>query len=442
MAIHTRAFTAATGRTSGEKSPTYRRSASVEELERPVQVAFGLPDRGHRDARPVAVLGQAVLLAQLPGPQQLLPGALEVVPLAEDGADPDVHVRRAPQHGATLPGGERQPPLEDAQRLAQPTLREPDVGQGEPAPDDVREVTGLLQARHGRGIPAGRRLEIPARPGGECQEPGCASTRKVVVLADEVQRPPGMGRGAGHVAEDQGLAGPVHGDRARQATERRLVDDDHRARWRGSPVRGLVRRVEPPLGVPQPLLDALDLAPDEERPGVGVAQHGPDAEQLVGERLEPPPQRGLLPILASRRDRKLHQVRRPRNVPARHRVADGLGAVAVLLVPLACPTVQLGRQLGLLVQEARPQDVGEELVVAVPLAPVVERDEEQVASIERLQHGLAPALAGHGVAQRAGQPVEDRGLQQEAPARVRAAGAGPLRPGSRRCSGRPPRSPR
>ena len=200
--------------------------------------------------------------------------------------------------GPTLPGGERQSPLVDAQRLAETTLRDPDVGQGDRAPDHVREVTGLLQARHAGGVPAARGLEIPARPGGERQEPGCASAPEVVVLADEVERPPGMGHGAGHIAEDQGLSGPVHGDRARQSAERRLVDDDHRARSLGGPVHGLVRRVEPPLGVPQPLLDALDLAPDEERPGVGVAQHGPDPEQLVGERLEPAAQRGLLAMLA------------------------------------------------------------------------------------------------------------------------------------------------
>ena len=87
----------------------------------------------------------------------------------------------------------------------------------------------------------------------------------------------------------------------------------------------------------------------------------------------------------------------------------------MLLVPLACPPVQLRHQPGSLVEQARPQHVGEELVVAVPPAAVVERDEEQVPAIERLERGLAPVLAGDGVAQRAGQRVEDRRLQQEAP---------------------------
>ena len=90
-------------------------------------------------------------------------------------------------------------------------------------------------------------------------------------------------------------------------------------------------------------------------------------------------------------------------------------AVAVVLVPVARPTVELGHAVGLLVQEARPQHVGEELVVAIPAPPVVERDEEEVPAIERLQHRLAALVTGDGIAERASQPIQDRGLQQEAP---------------------------
>src|SRR6267154_571999 len=73
----------------------------------------------------------------------------------------------------------------------------------------------------------------------------------------------------------------------------------------------------------------------------------------------------------------------------------------------------LRRMVGLLVQQARMQHVCEELVVAVPTAAVVERDQEQVPSIQRLQHGLATTLPGDGIAQRTAQPAQDRGLQQE-----------------------------
>ena len=101
-----------------------------------------------------------------------------------------------------------------------------------------------------------------------------------------------------------------------------------------------------------------------------------------------------------------------------------------------------GTTLGLLVEQARAQHVGEEVVVAVPPAAVVERDQEQVAALQRLQHGLAAVLAGDGIAQRAAQPVQDGGLQQEVLDVARAGAAGPPRPGSRRCSGRPRRSRR
>ena len=53
------------------------------------------------------------------------------------------------------------------------------------------------------------------------------------------------------------------------------------------------------------------------------------------------------------------------------------------------------------------------MVVAVPLAPVVEGNQEQVSSVEGLEHGLAAVLGGDGLAQRAMQSAQDGGVQQE-----------------------------
>ena len=64
---------------------------------------------------------------------------------------------------------------------------------------------------------------------------------------------------------------------------------------------------------------------------------------------------------------------------------------------------------------ARAQRLGEEVVVAPPLPLVVERDHEEVRPLERLQLLLAVGAAGDRVAQRAGQVVEDRGVEQERP---------------------------
>ena len=92
---------------------------------------------------------------------------------------------------------------------------------------------------------------------------------------------------------------------------------------------------------------------------------------------------------------------------------DRLGRLAVLLVPHARAPVQARNVVGLLVPQVRLQDVREELVIAIPPAAVIKRNQEQVLSLQRHQLGLAAVLTGDGIAQRAGQPVQDGGLQQE-----------------------------
>src|SRR5664279_4033640 len=63
----------------------------------------------------------------------------------------------------------------------------------------------------------------------------------------------------------------------------------------------------------------------------------------------------------------------------------------------------------------RTQHVGKELVVAIPAAAIVERDQEQVPAFQSLERGLATVLPDNRVAQWAAQPAQDGGLQQEAP---------------------------
>ena len=48
----------------------------------------------------------------------------------------------------------------------------------------------------------------------------------------------------------------------------------------------------------------------------------------------------------------------------------------------------------------------------IPVDPssVVERDDEQIASLQALQHSLAALVPGDGIAQRTAQAVEDRSL--------------------------------
>jgi hypothetical protein len=88
-------------------------------------------------------------------------------------------------------------------------------------------------------------------------------------------------------------------------------------------------------------------------------------------------------------------------------MVDRLGSLAILLVPDARAPVQLSNVVGLFVQQVRLQHVREQLVVAIPLAAIIQRDQEQVSLLQCNQLGLAAVLAGDGIAQRAAQPVQD-----------------------------------
>jgi hypothetical protein len=57
--------------------------------------------------------------------------------------------------------------------------------------------------------------------------------------------------------------------------------------------------------------------------------------------------------------------------------------------------------------------LGEEMVIAVPAAFLIERYHEQAGPLDPFQHRLAARTAGHRVAQFAAQPVEHGRLEQE-----------------------------
>jgi hypothetical protein len=78
-------------------------------------------------------------------------------------------------------------------------------------------------------------------------------------------------------------------------------------------------------------------------------------------------------------------------------MADGFSPAAPVSVPFTRPSVQLWNSLGLLVFEVRLQDVGEEVVIAVPPTLIVERDDKEVPPFEGTQHGLAVASSGDNI---------------------------------------------
>ena len=350
-ATHTRALSAGTGRTLGKKSLTYRRSASSSRSSAPSRSPSASRTRaiatrqrygfcGSPACSPSSWLRSKCCVAAGRSFRSrwisLIPTYMSAVPRSTD----------PPCSDATLQGL-----LVGAHRLAEPALRDagypPARSRTRGRRRRARPAAAPPCIRHTPGAPASR---SPLAQDASPSSPAADAAPEVVVLRRKLERPPGVPHGAGHVAPSQGQRGAVHLDRPREAAELLVVDDDH-LRRRGLRVpRGTGRRVQPPLGVPQPGLDALELAASQQRPGIPDAEHGPDPDQLVGKRLEPATQRGLLPAPAHGRDRQLDQVRRPLEVLGGQRVADRLGRLAVLLVPRARPPVQL-RNVG---RAARP----------------------------------------------------------------------------------------
>ena len=175
------------------------------------------------------------------------------------------------------------------------------------AAEDVADVADPLEVHQAFGVRRLRRLEVSRAPGGQPGQGGGGAARQVVVVEREVQRPLREGDGAVDVSCHQRQAGAVDRDLGRQPAEPLVVHDDHS-------VRGIV---QPALGVLQQRLDALHGAGGQARAGQGVAEHRPDPEHLVGEHLQPAPQRRLAPVPAHGRHLQLHQGGRAPRSPRR-----------------------------------------------------------------------------------------------------------------------------
>src|SRR6188508_2829654 len=116
---------------------------------------------------------------------------------------------------------------------------------------------------------------------------------------------------------------------------------------------------------------------------------------------------------------ELDQLRRSEEVLAGDCTANRFRAVTVGFVPVARPQVQGRHELWRLVFQVQAKDIAKEMVIAVPLPPVIEGDQEEVGSLQDFEDGLAVALAGDGIAERRSQAVEDGGANQERPDVVR-----------------------
>ena len=171
--------------------------------------------------------------------------------------------------------------------------------------------------------------------------------------------------------------------------------------------------VEAGLGGVEPRLHPVDVALGEPAPRRDGGEQRSAAHDVVGQRDQPVAQGAVLAPPAQVGQGELDEVGGVLVVAARDRVPYGVGQQPVLGEPSAGRGVQLGDPVGVPGSQPGTQRVGEEVVVAVPPALVVERDDEQVLALEGLQHRLTVGATGQGVAEAAGQLVEHGGVEQE-----------------------------
>ena len=170
---------------------------------------------------------------------------------------------------------------------------------------------------------------------------------------------------------------------------------------------------------------------------------------------------GQLGVIRARREgphQRLHGLRLPverqaermvgeqpgrlRPVARRLGVPDGLGHLAVLGEPSGGAPVQRGYFFGQPPAQLQPEQIGEQVVVAEPGPPGVQRFDERVRVFETQQDLFRARPAGQQVGQLAVDPVEQARCAAADPGRRAAGVRASRRAGTRRPCGRCRRTPR
>ena len=152
------------------------------------------------------------------------------------------------------------------------------------------------------------------------------------------------------------------------------------------------------------------------------------------------------PALIGRERTTRHQARHAVDIAGGLRVPDRGLRLPVRLAPARRTSEQLRDELRLASLELRPQQLLEEMVVAIPLLVAVQRNHEMVRALERRELCRRVARCEHGVAERTRSCGPGRRSGSGSGARrvgaARGAPSAGSRPGSGRRPGTRPRRPR
>src|SRR5215212_6705891 len=115
----------------------------------------------------------------------------------------------------------------------------------------------------------------------------------------------------------------------------------------------------------------------------------------------------------SRQRHMLDQAGRLLDIRHGQRMTDGLLKLPSCSIPGAGPLMQLWDDRRLHLLQAGAQHLGKEMMIAIPLTGVIQRDEEEIGLFELLQKLLAVLLTSDRITQRRAHLIKDRRLQQK-----------------------------
>ena len=305
-------------------------------------------------------------------------GRGQVAPLVAHLGQPDV--RHA--DGRWRPGapGHLQSSLVGALRSAQPPL-------GLLNPPEVEGRTERQVPPFRRG-PFGEEVGQHAFRGD--QAPGDPVRERHVVAGDRAEQLVVLGQllegGLGELtlpfcfSVQAGQIGAGDRDGGRHVGQEAVVAVDR------GPVRLAGRLVERLLRHRQQRFDLVQPAGHHRDLGLPQREHRPALDHLGRERGEPGDEGrdlGAPPDLLL--EVPLDQLGGPGHLAGDQRMPDGVGRQLVPLVPARCGAVQLRHPRRVPPLQGGAQQVGEQVVVAPPATLLVERDQEQVGPLHRLQ---------------------------------------------------------
>src|SRR6266699_4968103 len=124
--------------------------------------------------------------------------------------------------------------------------------------------------------------------------------------------------------------------------------------------------------------NALTLSGEQQGPGSEHTQAGPTVCDLVRQCLHPVPDRRHLSVGSHRLDALLDEIGCLPKELARQGVLNGLVHQALLLVPCDRSLIYYRHEFGVRFLQTDTQDIGKQLVIAIPAPLLVKWDEEQV----------------------------------------------------------------